>query len=162
MDYLFSPTTDKKIIFLILIIIATVCTKKNDFIYGDLFFKLVTISSSSGISKEDVSKIEIMLDSVEKNNISTKNEIIDYFTILKKHNLLENPSLQLKVDNDIKKIFIPKKEYEKISSYTLKDLQQQNKKVEIELEVKELEKGIFFSSEIISIKEVDGETPWKK
>lgn len=152
----------KNIIYLTIISFLFSCNSNQEKIKGDLFFKLVNISSPSGISKEEVSKIEIMLDSVEKNNISTKNEIIDYFTILKKHNLLENPSLQLKVDNDIKKIFIPKKEYEKISSYSLKDLQQQNKKVEIELEVKELEKDIFFSNEIISIKEVDGETPWKK
>ena len=152
----------KNLIYLTIISFLFSCNSNQEKIKGDLFFKLVNISSPSGISKEEVSKIEIILDSVEKNNISTKNEIIDYFTILKKHNLLENPSLQLKVDNDIKKIFIPKKEYEKISSYSLKDLQQQNKKVEIELEVKELEKDIFFSNEIISIKEVDGETPWKK
>ena len=41
-------------------------------------------------------------------------------------------------------------------------LQKKSKKVTIELNAKELEKDLFYSENIISIKEVDGKTPWQK
>ena len=146
-------------LFLILFIS---CTIKQDITKGDLFFKLVSITSPSGMSNEESKKIEKLLDSVGSSNTVAENEVIDYFKLLKKHNLLENPFIQLKVGKEIKKVFLSKKEYEKISLFTLNDLQQRNKKVEIELEVKELEKDLFLSNKILSIEEVDGETPWQK
>lgn len=153
----------KNLIYLIIISAVLSCNKSQEKIKGDLFFKLVSISSPSGMSEEEISKIEIILDSVEKNKTSNDgNELLNHFKILKKHNLLGSPYLQLKEGNDVKTIFIPQKEYEKISSYSLSNLQQKNRKVEIELEITELEKDIYSSNKIISIKEVDGETPWKK
>ena len=148
----------KNLIYFIIISCLLSCNSKHEKIKGDLFFKLVNISSPSGMSPEEISKIENMLENVKKSD----DELIAYLKNLKSNNVLGNPYLQLKIGDDIKTVFITHKEFQKISTYTLKDLQQQNKKVEIELKVKKLEKGIFFSNEIISIKEVDGETPWQK
>ncbi len=41
-------------------------------------------------------------------------------------------------------------------------LQVKNKKVTLELALQELDSAIYFSDEIIEIKEVDGKTPWGK
>ena len=55
-----------------------------------------------------------------------------------------------------------KKQFEKLDKYTLDYLRKNHKKVEIELNIKEIDSGIYTSDKILSIKEVDGETSWKK
>ncbi|VXB26725.1 conserved hypothetical protein [Flavobacterium sp. 9AF] len=148
----------RDLIYLTIVCVILSCNSKQETIKGDLFFKLVNISSPSGMSSEEISKIEHMLKNVEENN----NELIAYYKTLKNNNVLGNPYLLLKVNNDVQTIFLSKNEYEKIKLYTLDDLRKRNKTVEIELKIKKIDKDIFFSDEIISVKEGEGETPWQK
>lgn len=147
-----------KIYLLFFVILFISCHQTNKTTKGDLFFKLVNISSPSGMSAEEISKIENRLKNVEENN----NELIAYYRTLKSNNVLGNPYLLLKVNNDVQTIFLSKSEYEKIKLYTLDDLRKRNKKIEIELKIKKIDNDIFFSDEIISVKECEGETPWQK
>lgn len=127
---------------------------------GNLYFKLINLTSSSGLTDEQALNIEKTINSMasdEKNK-----ELVDYYKNVIKHDLLKNPYLQLETEDGIKKVYLNSKEFDKIKNFKLSDLQEKSKKVTIELNAKELEKDLFYSENIISIKEVDGKTPWKK
>ena len=147
------------ILFLLFSILLFSC-KHSGSIKGDLYFKLIDLTSPSGLTDEKAKNIEKIIDSMvsDKKN----KELVDYYKKVIKHNLLKNTYLQLETENGIKKVYLNSKEYNKIKHFKLSDLQEKSKKVTIELIAKELEKDIFYSEEIISIKEVDGKTPWKK
>jgi len=134
--------------------------KQSENLKGNLYFKLINLTSPSGLTDEQALNIENIINSMssdEKNK-----ELVDYYKKVIKHNLLKNPYLQLETEDGVKKVYLNSKEYEKIKHLKLSDLQEKSKKVTIELNAKELEKDLFYSEDIISIQEVDGKTPWQK
>ena len=134
--------------------------KQSENLKGNLYFKLINLTSPSGLTDEQALNIENIINSMssdEKNK-----ELVDYYKKVIKHDLLKNPYLQLETEDGIKKVYLNSKEYEKIKDFKLLDLQEKSKKVIIELNAKELENDLFYSEEIILIQEVDGKTPWKK
>lgn len=136
---------------------------KAQAINGELYFKRVDISSSVGMTKEQTEILKYNLHNYkDKDSISkSDSELIDYFKVLEKNNLLELPFIYLKKENKAHKIFLSKKEHEKVKSFTLSDLNQRKKKVIIELEY-EMKDSLYYSDKILEIKETDGKTPWKK
>lgn len=154
-----------KNIFLLLLVILSSCSSDKKTIKGDLYFKLVNVIPTDGMNEEQISKIEKTLESLklQSKNDTVSTEILNYFAKLKKHNLLKIPSIKIETeDKKIKQVFLAQKEYDKIKPFTLNELQSKNKKVTLELALQELDKDIYFSDEIIEIKEVNGETPWGK
>lgn len=149
-----------KILPLLLLSLTLLSCKKTITLKGDLYFKLIDLTSPSGLTDEKALNIEKTINSMasDKNN----KEFIDYYKKVIKHNLLKNPYLQLETENGIKKVYLNSNEYDKIKNFKLSDLQEKSKKVTIELVAKELEEDVFYSEEIITIQEVDGKTPWKK
>lgn len=135
------------------------CTREIQ-IKGDLYFKLINLTSPSGLTNEEALNIEKIINSMDSDK--KNKEFIDYYKNVIKHDLLKNPYLQLETEDGIKKVYLNSKEYDKIKNFKLSDLQKKSKKVTIELNAKELEKDLFYSENIISIKEVDGKTPWQK
>ena len=134
--------------------------KQSENLKGNLYFKLINLTSPSGLTDEQALNIENIINSMssdEKNK-----ELVDYYKKVIKHDLLKNPYLQLETEEGIKKVYLNSKEYEKIKDFKLLELQEKSKKVTIELNAKELEKDLFYSEEIILIQEVDGKTPWQK
>ena len=134
--------------------------KQSENLKGNLYFKLINLTSPSGLTDEQALHVEKMINSMssdEKNK-----ELVDYYKKVIKHDLLKNPYLQLETEEGIKKVYLNSKEYEKIKDFKLLELQEKSKKVIIELNAKELENDLFYSEEIILIQEVDGKTPWKK
>lgn len=134
--------------------------KQSENLKGNLYFKLINLTSPSGLTDEQALNIENIINSMssdEKNK-----ELVDYYKKVIKHDLLKNPYLQLETEDGIKKVYLNSKEYDKIKHFKLSDLQEKSKKVTIELNAKELEKDLFYSEDIISIQEVEGKTPWKK
>ena len=134
--------------------------KQSENLKGNLYFKLINLTSPSGLTDEQALNIENIINSMssdEKNK-----ELVDYYKKAIKHDLLKNPYLRLETEEGIKKVYLNSKEYEKIKHLKLSDLQEKSKKVTIELNAKELEKDLFYSEDIISIQEVDGKTPWQK
>lgn len=153
----------KKYVLLPFTILFLSCNSKQEKIKGELFFKIIDFSLTTGMKKGDIKKMEKIIETIDKVGNSKNDKLfVNYFNTLKKHNLLNSPFIKIKTDTIIRKVFIPHKEYKKISSFTLDNLREQNKKIEIELEIKELEKNIYFSNEILSLKKVDGETLWQK
>ena len=133
--------------------------KQSENLKGNLYFKLINLTSPSGLTDEQALNIENIINSMssdEKNK-----ELVDYYKKAIKHDLLKNPYLQLETEDGIKKVYLSFKEYDKIKHFKLSELQEKSKKVTIELNAKELEKDLFYSEEIILIQEVDGKTPWQ-
>ena len=134
--------------------------KQSENLKGNLYFKLINLTSPSGLTDEQALNIENIINSMssdEKNK-----ELVDYYKKAIKHDLLKNPYLQLETEDGIKKVYISFKEYDKIKHFKLSELQEKSKKVVVELNVNEFEKDLFYSEEIILIQEVDGKTPWQK
>jgi len=134
--------------------------KQSENLKGNLYFKLINLTSPSGLTDKQAINTEKIINSMvsdEKNK-----EFVDYYKNVIKHDLLKNPYLQLETEDGIKKVYLNFKEYDKIKHLKLSELQEKSKKVTIELNAKELEKDLFYSEEIILIQEVDGKTPWQK
>jgi hypothetical protein len=134
--------------------------KQSENLKGNLYFKLINLTSPSGLTDEQALNIENIINSMssdEKNK-----ELVDYYKKAIKHDLLKNPYLQLETEDGIKKVYLSFKEYDKIKHFKLSELQEKSKKVVVELNVNEFEKDLFYSEEIILIQEVDGKTPWQK
>jgi hypothetical protein len=138
----------RSILFLLFSILLFNC-KHSESIKGDLYFKLIDLTSPSGLTDEKALVIEKTIDSMvsDENN----KEFVDYYKKVIKHNLLKNPYLQLDTENGIKKVYLNFNEYNKIKHFKLSDLQEKSKKVTIELIAKELEKDLYYSEEIITI-----------
>ena len=153
----------KTITNLIVVFFLFSCNLKSEKVKGDLFFKLINVMPSSGMYSNQAKKTELMLDSLSLKNEDSKNTyIFKYFIKLRKLNLLKTPFINLKIEDNYKQIFLTDNEYEKVKSFNLRDLQKQNKKVSIELNIKELDSGIYFSDKILEVVEIEGLTPWKK
>ena len=134
--------------------------KQSENLKGNLYFKLINLTSPSGLTDEQALNIENIINSMssdEKNK-----ELVDYYKKAIKHDLLKNPYLQLETEDGIKKVYLSFKEYDKIKHFKLSELQEKSKKVVVELNVNEFEKDLFYSEKIILIQEVDGKTPWQK
>ena len=134
--------------------------KQSENLKGNLYFKLINLTSPSGLTDEQALHVEKMINSMssdEKNK-----ELVDYYKKAIKHDLLKNPYLQLETEDGIKKVYLSFNEYDKIKHFKLSELQEKSKKVVVELNVNEFEKDLFYSEEIILIQEVDGKTPWQK
>ncbi len=145
--------------------IVSFSCKKEIILKGDLYFKLIDLTSPIGLTDEQALNVEKWIDSMylDYEKLSDGNKkLVDYYKKVIKHNLLKNPYLQLQTEDGIIKVYLNSKEYEKIKHFKLSDLQEKSKKVNIELNAKELEKDIFYSEDIITIQELDGKTPWQK
>lgn len=152
----------KKIIFLLALILICSCTTKNSNLKGDLYFKLIGFSNGSELNDEQVIKIEKYLDSISDKNIP-EDKTTKYFKLLRNNNLLHSPSILIKTtENTIHKVFLSELEYEKVKPYTLEILRKKGKKLQLEINAKELDSNLYFCDKIISIKEVDGMTPYAK
>ena len=150
---------------LFLIAILLFSCKQSESLKGDLYFKLIDLTSPIGLTDEQALNVEKWIDSMDLDYVKLSEgnkKLVDYYKNVIKHNLLKNPYLQLETEDGIKKVYLNSKEYEKIKHLKLSDLQEKSKKVTIELNAKELEKDLFYSEDIISIQEVDGKTPWQK
>jgi radical SAM superfamily enzyme YgiQ (UPF0313 family) len=151
----------KKFLVILISLFLFSCNSKTKIIKGDLYFKIIDLTSPEGISEEQAKKLEIIIDSSNssKNKNLEDQSIIEYFKVIKKHNLLRSPYIKLKLgEKDFKTIFLNKKEYKKLKKYTLDYLSKNHTKLEVELKIQEIEKDIFYSDKIINLKEVIGKT----
>ena len=144
--------------FLLISLLFFSCNPKEENIKGELFFKLVNVIPNEGLSEPKINEIETFLDS----NKNKKDDLIDFYKTLKQNNILGNPNVDIKTNDTIIRIFLNKKEYQKISHFKLDSLRNKNKKGLIAMEIKKLKGDIYYSEKIISFKEVEGDTPYKK
>jgi len=151
-------------LFTIILLILS-CNSDVKTIKGDLYFKLINLTPSEGMSEKQEVKFNKLLDSVKSNsNISTENnELLNNISLLKKLDLLNAPFINLKMkDESVKTIYLSKKEYDKVKMFNMNDLLLEQKKVSIDIEVKVLEGNIWYSDKINTIQKNDGKTFWRK
>jgi hypothetical protein len=150
----------KNILFLIVTIVLFSCENKTETIKGELYFKLVRLLPSDGSSE---SAIETYLKKIEKSNNASDKKAYDYFSSLKKHNLLSAPKIMIKLESgEVKEVFLNQEQYQKVKNYKLMDLNSRGKKVILLMEVEKLENDILFSNNIENIKVVNGKNSWSK
>ena len=90
-------------------------------------------------------------------------QLAKYFEKLKQNDLLELPYIFLLVENDsILTVHLTEKEYDKVKDFRHVDLYRKKKKVQLEIELKQVDSGMYFSDNLINVMEVDGRSHWNK
>ena len=153
----------KTIILIFTIFTVFSCKTKREIINGDLYFQIVDFTNFYGANKEQLEKLDKEVDSIRFSKMISENELelIEYYDKLKKHKLINYPSIRIKSDTIVRLVYITESEYEKVKDYKWSDLGTRKKKVKIKIEVQELDENIYFSDKIIDFKEIDGKSYWK-
>ena len=152
----------KKQYFCILIIglLFTACKKEStETIKADLTFRSISFNSAYGGTDEQIAKINAEFDSILKAENPRKSDyqLAKYFEKLKEHDLFELPYIFLLVENDsVLTVHLTEKEYDKVKDFRHVDLYRKKKKVQLEIELKQLDSGMYFSDNLIKVMEVDG------
>ena len=145
------------------IILFTSCKshqQNNKLIEGDLYYSWLRIGSFYNQPDSIIEKVKVYADTVNRKLLDSNDlRFLKMYETLKAQNLLYNPYIELKLDNDsIIKVYFTNNDYEKIKIYRRQELIDTKKKIRIKAEVKDLGKGMALSTNLISINKVDGET----
>lgn len=155
-----------KLLINIAFLILISCNKSEKCeVSGNLYFKLVDFVNYYNFNKEQIISFEKYLSDIKnKKNISNEEKkIINYYKLLKKNNLVNLPNFKiLNSKNEILTIFIDNEKFKEISKFKLDFLLNENKKIELKLEVIKYNSDIFFCNKILKISELKGETKWTK
>lgn len=155
----------KNIVILIFSLFVFSCNEKEQTLKGDLYFKLIEMPNYYGLSKEKKENFDKTLDSLRTNPElrDEDKDILFYYDRLKDANLLKSPSIKIIDDKEkITTVFLSEKEFAKLNKYSLDYLRTNHKKVALEISTKLIGDGFYYSDNIVSIKETEGETPIKK
>ena len=142
-----------------------VACQKKGVNHADLSFKYICLFGHGETSPAWLQELEKHLDSIPNPSslINEKDELSEFLIHLKKHQLLTSPHIHLNITKDSSLVvFLPISEYNKIKDYTLDDLLARDKKVKLSLKIEKKAPQIYYSNEIITVTEADGQTYWKK
>lgn len=159
----------KKIhLILISIFISTLysCKGQTDIttLEGKIYIKLIDLKSLYGSSKEEIDSLkkEIQLFDASKTN-STEQAYYSYYDMLFKENLIDKPSALVKdKEGKVKRVFFSVNDYTKQVEPLLTDLDKNNEHIDLSLEIKERDTGLYVVTKIVSIEKNKGKTEWKK
>ena len=150
--------------FLILIIYS--CNTDQKIVQADLTFRSITFTSAYGAEDAQIEKVldgarNILANYKESDSLENHKNYKLSKRILRLHELklLKLPHIYLHFGSDsIMEVHITEKEYEKIKAFKHVDLLKENKKVILELEIEEKDKGIYFSNNIITVRKAKGKS----
>ncbi|RED46477.1 hypothetical protein DFQ10_101247 [Winogradskyella eximia] len=164
--------TIKKILFFFCFcIVLSSCKKKNKTVTANLSFRSISFTSAYGAKENLYREILNGADSIvssfnkeAKNNGRTNTENQNY--LLSKHvlkldelEMLKLPHIYLHFGADsIMEVYLSENEYKKIKHFRQVDLFKEKKKVILELDIKEIDSGIYYSDNIRSVKKADGKS----
>lgn len=155
-----------KIIMTLLIVLIFSCNKSEKHeISGNLYFKLVDFVNYYNFNKEQITSFEKYLSDIDKKKNISKEEkkIVNYFKLIKENKLESLPYFKIiNSNNEVLTIFIEKEKYNEISKFKLDNLLNENKKIELKLEVTKFNSEIYFCNKILTIKTLNGKTIWSK
>ena len=132
-------------------------------IRGYIYIKLIDLGNLQGLSKERIDSIKKEMENDNKVTTQEEKDIYNYFDLIFK-NELENKStffLELDGNNDRVRVFISPEEYQPIDNL-IKDLDKENERIELVLQAKPIEDGVFLAEKIKSIQKTSGKTNWSK
>ncbi len=127
---------------------------------GDLYFSSFRFASYYNLPDSLVDKVKMYFDTLDIQTASEEDKhIAELHRILSDHKLINKPYVDILIEPDsIVKLYLDKRDYNRIKIHKRQDLQDNNKKVVISASVTDYSKGIFFCNSLIDIKKVDGET----
>jgi hypothetical protein len=136
------------------------CRQDNKTIQGDLYFSFLRFGSFYNQPDSVINKFKIYADTVNYNKLNSfDKQVLTMYKTLKKENLLFNPFIELRLDNDsIVKLYLDKSDYEKIKIYKRQELQDQNKKIRINILGSYIGNKMLHCKKLISVDKVDGQT----
>lgn len=149
----------KVLIFFILSILISCQESDKNIVVADLTFKSISFNSAYGGTQKQVEELNRYIDSIgELSNPKTGDkEIADYFNKLKENDLFNLPYIFLLVEKDsVITVHLEESEYTKVKDFSQKDLFEDKKKVELEIELKQLDSDLFYSDQIIRVSKIDG------
>jgi len=154
----------KLFLLLITIFILVSCNSNTEIISGDLYFKQVDWLNYYGANDGDKQEVQELIRALKENNSLrvTEEKIVKQHDKLEKLNLLESPYVRIKTEKDVKVVFMTEEDFEKVREYNLQDLLETNQKVNLKLEVEEVDTDFFMCKQIIEFYKVSGVTPWEK
>jgi hypothetical protein len=149
-----------KLKLLIATFIFISCSLKDKIIEGDLAFKSVDISNYYGLDQKNIDRFDGIIDSIRQIKNPSNNDLyfINYMDNLKKYNVIKSPCIRLKTKDSIRKVYLNANDFEKLKNYNSNDLILKNKKVTLKMNIEIRGDKIYYCKELISIKEVYGET----
>jgi hypothetical protein len=154
----------KSIIFTILIlVIACSSDPKNERLTGDLYFGLFRIGSYYNLPDSMISRFEAFIDTINYETADKEQKkFINQFKRLKEEGLLHHPFVQIKDGRDsVLILYLEKNDYDQIKMYKRKQLQSERKLIRIEADVKKIDGGLFYCSNLLKVEKISGDT-WIK
>ena len=147
-----------KLFFFIFILIS--CSRKEKTIEGDIAFKTVDFSNYYGLNQNRIDKFDIIIDSMRKIKNPSNDDLsfINYMDNLKKYNLIKSPYIRLKTKDSIILVYLKDNDFEKVKNYNSNDLILKNKKIALKMNIEIRGDKIYYCRELISVKEIEGET----
>ncbi|EDP97035.1 hypothetical protein U8527_01795 [Kordia algicida OT-1] len=126
---------------------------------GDLTFKSVSLTNYHVATEAQYQDVVKRIDAALANPEKYKNsmELVRFLADMEKHKISTAAEIFLYVDTDsIMRVYLSEKAYEKIKHFNYRDLQREQKKVVLQLDIIQKEKYLFYAEDIISVKKVDG------
>ena len=145
---------------LIIIVLLFACGQNKKITEGDLYFNCFRFGSFYEQPDSILNKFKIYADTVNRKTISAiEKKVLTMYETLKNENLLYSPFVELRLDNDsVVKLYLNQSDYDKIKINKRQELQDNNKKIRIKVEEKNLGNGMLRCEKLISIDKIDGHT----
>ncbi|MEM6967352.1 MAG: hypothetical protein AAF573_21490 [Bacteroidota bacterium] len=130
---------------------------------GDLAIKLIALGSSYLVINEHGDTTANLLDAIDPSDGIDKGEeiIINHFKILKEHDLIDLPMIDINFDpnsNSMYSVFFSPEEYEKIKDFHHFTLEKEGMKLRLKFTGTEVSKGKIKAHKILSVKKIPGRT----
>lgn len=134
--------------------------QKNRQLEGDLYFDWLRFGNFYNLPDSLINKFKHFADTVDRKALDSVDlNLLKMYEVLQKEDLLYQPFISLKLDNDsIIKIYFTNTDYNKFKMYKRSDLLDTKKKVRIKMNVRDLGFGMALSTKLITINKVDGQT----
>ena len=147
-------------LFLFLFSFQTEKVQAQDTLVGDLYFGLWRAGSFYDQPAKVKKSMLNYFETVSRDSLQgSDKELVDRYDVLKKHDLLESPYVQILLEKDsVVYLYLPKKDYKKIKIHKLETLEKEKKKIVIVAVVNLLGADAIKCERLISVAKVDGQT----
>lgn len=151
-----------KSLIVIFCILFVACQKKADeeTLSGDLYFGFFRYGSFYNQPDSIVRRISSHYDTLSLENAALEDRrILRQYKTVKTEKLMYHPFVNIKTNLDsIVTLYLDTLDYNKIKINKRKELQDRNKKVRIEAEVKKLDDGLYYCIQLKSVEIIEGQT----
>jgi len=151
----------KNYTFLLFILISlSIHAQEKETLEGDLYFGVFRVGSLYDQTKESITIINAIMDTIDEKNATTEDkEFIEEYKLIKKKGFLYQPYVQLLIEEDsIIYIYLKQSDYNKIKIFKRKELITEREKIVIRIKYKRLIQNRLVCRKILRISKIDGET----